>query len=553
MAHAADRVPAHLSSAVRRGERVRAAVRRRALGRWLAWGALLVVVLLGVWTPARRTGDAHQYHAMAGALADLRPPALTAAETAAYQAWLGAQPAASGFPAGVPAVEQPVLVRGGRQEFSHFWVYPLLAAPFVAATDRLGLHRSDAFLAVNALLLAAVVWAIGRWSRPVVALLLLGSPLIWFVDKAQVEVFTVATLALAMVAAGRGAYLWAAFFGAVASTQNLPLAATVPLFWAAGLIERRRDHALTAEARPESARPGRTQIRGLVPIRQGPGGRGPLWGQVALVAATVVVAGLQPVYYVWKLGVVTPQALNGGISAGVPSPARYLAPLVDLNLGLLPWAPLLGVLVLWGAVLLAAPGPEGAPWRSRRLRLAGGCGALLGAWFLAAVAQTSNVNSGGTVHVSRYALWLLPLAIPFLEAAARRSEARLPALLPAIGLVAFVGYAIIFRPDLPERYVVPSPQAEFAWSWLGGTYRPVPEIFFERELGVDGGVTGSEANRDCTLLLLSAGAPDPDCPLTEAEQTEVARLYEAGWRAVWVGRPGRLGLGGGGVNGALRQ
>lgn len=554
MAYAADQVPAHAAgNPARLGDRDHAAKRWGAIGWGLAWGALVVVVLLGARAPAQRTGDAHQYHAMAGALADLRPPALTSGETAAYKAWLGSQPVASGFPSGVPAVDQPALVRGERQEFSHFWVYPLLAAPFVAAGDALGLHRADAFLAANALMLGSAVWAIGRWSRPVVALLLLGSPLVWFVDKAQVEVFTVASLALAMVAAGRGAYLWAAFFGAVASTQNLPIAAAVPLFWAAGLLRALLDGAGGGSGDRGWGGLGRGQARRSAPTVRWLCATYGSWGRVVLVAATVAVAGLHPAYYRWRLGVVTPQELNGGIAAGVPSPARYLAPLVDPNLGLLPWTPLLGGLALVGAGLLAWPGRGEAPWRSRDLRVAGGCAALLGGWFLAACAQTSNVNSGGTVHLSRYALWLLPLTIPFLEAASRWLEGRLPGLLPAVGVVSFVGYAVLFRPGQPERYVVPSPQAEWAAVWLGGRYRPVPEVFFERERGVDGGVNGSAANGACTLVLLSEGAPEPACPPTEGERAEAVRLFGQGWRSVWVGRPGRLGVGGEGVEGAVRR
>lgn len=554
MAYAAERVPAQAAGgAARRGGRARAArARWETIGRGLAWGALLVVVVLGVRAPAQRTGDAHQYHAMAWALADLRPPALTSGEAAAYKAWLGSQPLASGFPGGVPAVDQPALVSGGRQEFSHFWVYPLLAAPFVALVDGQGPHRADAFLILNALLLAVAVWAIGRWSRLVVALLLLGSPLVWFVDKAQVEVFTFASLALAMVAAGRGAYSWAAFFGAVASTQNLPIAAAVPLFWAVGLLRGWLGGTGEASGNLEAGGLGQgLRRRSASTARR-------LWssygsrGGAALVAATVVVAGLQPAYYLWKLGVVTPQELNGGIAAGMPSPTRYLAPLIDPNLGLLSWAPLLGGVALLGALLLAWPGRREAPWRSRELRAAGGCAALLGGWFLAACAQTSNVNSGGTVHVSRYALWLLPLAIPFLEAAARRLEGRSPWLLPAVGAVAFVGSAVVFRPGQPERYVVPSPQAELAGIWLGGLYRPVPEIFFERERGVDGGVTGSAANGTCTLLLLGEGAAEPACPPSEGERAEAVRLFGEGWQAVWVGRSGRLGVGAG-VEGAVRR
>jgi len=550
MAHVADRLPPPAQPTARAGGIAAAATARLARpSAWVTWAAFLVVVALGAAAPPQRTGDAHQYHAMAAALADLRPPALTAAETAEYKAWLAAQPAASGFPGGIRAVDQPALVRDGRQEFSHFWLYPLLAAPFVAATDLLDRHPADAFLVVNALLLAAALWAIGRWSRPVVGLLLLASPLVWFVDKAQVEVFTFACLALAMVAAGRGRFLWAAAFAAVAATQNLPIAAAVPLFWGAGLLRRRWDRAARGSEHPDGSAIGQGPARRSAPTSWRARTR-----QGVLVGATVLVVGVHPAYYGWKLGVATPQELNGGIDAGVPSVRRYAAVLIDPNLGLVPWVPLLAVLSVVGLLLLTRPGPAktGGARRWRELRLATACGLVLGAWFLAAFSQTSNVNSGGTIHLSRYALWLLPLAIPLVEATARRLEPVAPALLPAVGVVAFAGYAVLFRPGQPERYVTPSPQADLLGAWLPGPTRSIPEVFFERTRGVDGGVAGSAANRSCTLLLVTEGTPDPPCPPTAAERAAAARLFGEGWRAVWVVRPGRLGLGGGSVEGAIR-
>lgn len=535
MVHAADRLVRRPPARSATPAAVEAApTRRRGVAeRWLAWGALLAVVALGIGAPAQRTGDAHQYHAMAAALAELRPPALTPAETIAYKRWLQAQPVASGFPAGVRAVDQPVLVQDRRQEFSHFWVYPLLAAPVVAIGDRLGLHRADAFLTVNALLLGAMLWAIGRWSQPVVGLLLLGTPLVWFVDKAQVELFTVAFLGLAMVAAGRGRFLWAAFLAAVAATQNLPIAAAVPVFWSAGIVRAWR-------ARPVSA-----VARRRLPTA-------PEW---TVIAATAALTLLHPAYYLWRLGVATPQELNGGIAAGLPPLGRYLAVLIDPNLGLLPWVPLLALATIAGGFLLVLSGRGEASAACRDLRPAALCALVIGGWFLAAFSQTSNVNSGGTLHVSRYALWLLPLTIPFLEALARRLKPRRPLLLPVLGGVAFAAYAVLFRPSQAERYVVPSPQAELAAAWFpAASFSPaVPEIFYERQQGVDGGVAGSAANRACTVVLLIEGAAEPPCAPTGEERVAAARLHAEGWSGVWLVRPGRLDSGRSEVAGAVRR
>ena len=61
---------------------------------------------------------------------------------------------------------------------------------------------------------------------------------------------------------------------------------------------------------------------------------------------------------------------------------------------------------------------------------------VIGLGFLFVFAQTTNVNSGGTVHMSRYALWLLPLSLPLLEATVSWLRPYAPALLPiAAGLI----------------------------------------------------------------------------------------------------------------------
>jgi hypothetical protein len=266
-----------------------------------------------------------------------------------------------------------------------------------------------------------------------------------------------------------------------------------------------------------------------------------------------MIGALHPLYYLWRLGVVTPQQLNGGIRGGWPEPGRYLAVLIDPDIGLLAWAPLVGVVGLVGLAVLIGCGRSGAPWATLDLRLAAGCALLSGAWFLFVFAKTTNVNSGGTVHISRYAMWLLPLSLPFLAAAAGWLGARRAALLPVAAAVAFACSAVAFRPGLAEEYVTPSPQSAVIDAWLPGLYLPVPEVFYERQRGVDGGVRGSAANRGCTVILLDVDAPEQPCPISSPERSRADLLFADGWRAVWITRPGRLGLGGGGVAGALRR
>ncbi|MCC7022174.1 MAG: hypothetical protein IT338_05070 [Thermomicrobiales bacterium] len=504
-----------------------------------------LVVALSLLAPPRRTGDAHQYLAMAGQLAHLRPPSLSPAEEAEFGAWLEAQAIDSGFPDGARAIRQPALVHEGRQEFSHFWVFPLIVAPATGLSTLLGLHSILAFTITNALLLAAALHACARAFGPLATLLLLASPLVWFVGRAQVEVFTVALLALAMAAAARGQWAWAGVAAAMASTQNLPIAATIPLFWAGGLPASSREwtrlwnpgnqHRLaTPNPHPQPPPSGYP----VLCTGRGECGEGQRGTQRTLLlgAVAVGIALLHPAYYVAQLGVVTPQQLNGGIAGAAPDWTRLLAPLVDPDIGFLPWLPVTAALSVAGYVFLLRARLRGTPL-DRNLAAAALVAVPIALWFLAVFAQTTNVNSGGTVHISRYALWLLPLTLPALSIAMCRLAPRaLPAALLVVAALC-VAYLVTFRPDQPERYVTHSPQAAWLIAHTSDLYHPLPEIFVERTLHIDGGPRASAADANCRIILLVAPLDRP-CPLTDSERASAGEIFDNGAAAVWVRRTG---------------
>lgn len=499
----------------------------------LMWAAFALVVALGAIAPLRRTGDAAEFYAMAFALAEGRTPALTAPEIADFKAWMDEQPVSSRFPAAVRAVDQPPLVSAGRQDFPHFWFYSLGAAPLIGIARALDLHERFAFLALNATVLAVALREVGRSFGPEVSLLVLASPLIWFVDKAQTEVFVASLLCVAMASARRGQNRGAALASAFASTQGLPILGAVACFWTIGTWTALRTSGGSRRSLP-MGRPGQT-----------------LTG-VAVVAATAVVALLHPAYYWWRLGVPSPLQLTHGYSIGLPPSHHTLALFLDPDIGFLAWYPVIVAVALAGAVILARTSrwkPSSEAYGLRTVALAGlVCAAL----FTFAFAQnTGNVNNGGTVHVSRYTLWLVPLTLPLLAAAGTWSDARGRKALLFASLVAFTCYAAYFRPSRHEHYVDPSPQSDLLAAWAPTLYRQLPEIFYERQQGIDGEIPGSTANSVCTVVLLSDGASPSPCPLSPVESGAAAELMAAGWRSVWVVRPGRLGLGGGGVSGAI--
>ena len=475
----------------------------------------VIAVALSLAATPRRTGDAHQYIAMALQLSRLRPPSLSPTESSEYRAWLESQPPEYGFPDGSRAVRQPALIRDGRQEFSHFWLYPLIVAPATAVASAADLHPLAAFTITNASLLGMALWMTVRTFGPIAALLVIASPIIWFIARAQVEIFTVALLCLAMAAASRGRWGWASLAVATAATQNAPIAAVIPLFWAAAIAEwfaSRHEIGLSFSS-------GRSEVARAL----------------GFALASAAVALLHPAYYLLRLSVFTPQELNGGVAGVWPTASVYLTPLIDPNIGFLAWMPVTAIMAAFGLALLARSA-AGAAIANRRLALTALCAVGMGSWFLFLFAQTTNVNSGGTVHVSRYALWLIPLTLPGIAAASQYLDQRAPGLLLVAGIALFAGYLSYFRPDQPERYVDHSPQATWLMTHAPGVYRPIPEVFVERTRHIDGGPRVSAADPSCRLVLVVAAQPEQPCTLSPSEEATLRARFAAGDAAVWVRR-----------------
>jgi hypothetical protein len=263
--------------------------------------------------------------------------------------------------------------------------------------------------------------------------------------------------------------------------------------------------------------------------------RGEASRALAFAALAIAVTLLHPIYYLSRLGVLTPQQLNGGYAASVPSPKRYLSPLIDPDIGFVAWLPFHLLLALAGATLLVRSMRQSRP-RRELLGLAAACGIGMAIWFLFVFAQTTNVNNGGTVHITRYALWLLPLTLPCIAAAINALDTRFSSVVLAASLALFAVYAVIFHPDQPERYVEHSPQSIWLIDHAPGLYRPLPEVFVERTLHIDGGPRLSAADPACRMVFVLATQRAQPCPLTTNEQAAVTAQFSTGDEAVWVRR-----------------
>lgn len=406
---------------------------------WLtaAFGVLLGSLMLA--SHSRMTGDASEYLTMAERFAHFEGPSLSSEDVRLDR--FG---------------ERPILNHAGRFELWHFWVFPLLAAPFVTLASAMRLPPLAGFALLNALLLLYACWSVTRRFGGWAAALLFFSPIVWWSDKAQVEVFTVTLLALA--ASNLDRLSIAALFCGLASTQNPPIAIFAATAACAGWCVPR--------CRPL---------------------RGPLWGW--LIAAALVL--LHPLYYLAHIGRLTP--LVGGRAILIPTARFLVAPLLDLNLGL-----------VWSAPLFALA--AGAAWfvalrRARAAAILAAAGALA---LLVAFAQAPNVNSGGTPGMDRYALWLFPFALPLVRAAVHSRAVRLGILLSA------ASSPIVFRPSIPESFLQPTALAMYVWTRHPGWDNPSAEIFAERLRHQDG-VNTRAATPRCEKVLVEDGEWPATC------------------------------------------
>lgn len=392
----------------------------------LALICLLVAVVLVARSPRRLVGDGPEYLAMAERLSHLAGPSLPTEEA---RTW-GLE-------------DRNLRTADGRQVLPHIWFYSAIAAPVGAAVRTFGLDRLWAFTVVNVALYALALWLASRRYRATTVLFLGLGPIVWWLDKAHTEVFAYALLiatvtqlstrpALALIAA---AVLTAQnpqalfFFGAV-------------VVWA---ISRWR------------ATPGRLS-----------------WPRLLGVAGSVAVAASYPAYYLWRIGRVTPLVESGDLR--IPALKTAGAVIWDLNIGLVANAPLVAV-----AVAIAVTVSVGASFRGgfARLRVEW-LWAALSLPLLFAFAQTMNVNHGGTPGMSRYALWLLPLAAPLLDACDRQARALQQGLLAVVVAASAVWNAIVFSPSAGEGFLEPTAVADYQWRHHPDLIDPLPEIFAER-------------------------------------------------------------------------
>jgi hypothetical protein len=393
---------------------------------------LYFVTLLGaVWpsTP-RRVGDGGEYFVMATRLAAMQPPSLTREELKATREEL--KRVGSGFEAAL--IEYPNLVGpDGRQEFLHYWLYPLLVAPMVPVARTLDLHPNWAFTLTNLLLLTGAVFVIARHAAAAVVVAGFLSPVIWWADKAHTEAFLFSAVSVAAVLFHPAPSASMVAYG-VAGAQNAAIGLTFPFF------------AMFALAHANGA--------------------GRAWLSAAVGGAMVA----SPFFYTWmRLGRLSPMADYA--QPTWPMIRQLGAFVAEPNIGILVNAPVYGLALVAGVWLAFRPrrARPALSWWPVGIQMM-----LLVLW-----SQNPNMNHGGTPGVNRWTLSLLALVLPWIGFVYPVLKGMGRNVVTAAIVVAAGWSAVQHMPSRPEQYLRPTRLAEVVWArgWLDAT---PAEVFAER-------------------------------------------------------------------------
>jgi hypothetical protein len=427
----------------------------------LAFSLLLISQVAG--SSPRRVGDGAEYLAMALNLSEFHLPALSPGELAHIKERFARLEI--GF-ADDPLTYPNLVARDGRQEFPHFWFYSALAAPLVWVTRVLGVHPNFSFTFLNMALLLLALWVVAGRLHWTAALLLFGGPILWWIDKGHTEVFTFSLLAIAF-ALLREQPWWSLVCLGAASTQNPAITLVLPIVAVMALITL-----------PGALRDNRFRIGVIV---------------------GAAFASLPPLYYLSRLGITTPLTRSeGGPRLRVPTLDELGAVIWDPNIGILPAFPAWTVVLLGVGVAFIARACQRLKASKSDAEARREKGALIArarrrltapaVWvillttgiFLVSFAQITNFNHGATPGISRYGLWLIPLAIPMLQEADTAFSQKLRLWLVPVSIASLVWCLFLFHSKLPEKYLTPTRLATFLWTHHPSLNNPLPEVFFER-------------------------------------------------------------------------
>ena len=383
------------------------------------------------------TGDGPEYLFMVQAWQDHASPDLRDEDIAAAEPIL----ARNGF-----AAQDPhrgfFQANNGRHYSWHFWLYPALVVPAKVFIGLVGGNPLAAFQVTNVLLLLlalVVVWP-GRerdveeqFRGWVFVALAACSPVLWYLRWNSAEVFSWAAVMTSLVYLQRGKTGRAALLASLGATQNPPILLLALFILGLAIAGRKRK-------------------------------------QIAWTAAAASLSMLPFVFSMLTFGVPNLITDKGMSSLSFVSAARFWSFFLDLNQGVLPYAPVLLVLLGWCLVF--------AIRNKRRMEL-GLASVMMGMVLLTATTGSWNCGAAGML---RYAVWILPLLAWIV---ARLLPLNRVSYLVVLGALASQLLVVMLHDGSMDNDRF-RPLARVALGQTPRLYNPVHEIFAERAMGGEG-------------------------------------------------------------------
>lgn len=352
----------------------------------------LVLLVVALFAKPLASGDAFEYLLQTESLARHASPEVRAADVLSLARQDTRMSLGLNFALGYRGYfDDP----SGKWYACHFWAYSLLGVPARLALGTVGLNGLHAFPVTNVLVfllaLQRVLFVLPfapRW-RVLLFLLLLTSPVLFFLRWPHSETITVAATALALTMRYAGRPVRALRWAALASLQSPPFVMLVGLLW-------------------------------IDAVRRNPQLR--CVGRATLAASLCLVS---PLFYLWHFGTPSLIARESASLANL-SAGRAFDLFIDPSIGLVRTMPI--TVLMLGVV---------SPFlllRMRPLRFEVGL-AVTTALMALATTATDNWNHG-TIGPSRYAVWLVPCVLFVVVRAGAMASQRARGAFLVAGLVA---------------------------------------------------------------------------------------------------------------------
>jgi hypothetical protein len=430
--------------------------------------AAFAVTVLGLATfPARPRGDSGEYVLMATAFAHHLTPDIREADVRSVERDEPDLARLMRVTRTGMATEQPVLLGSihrapsGDYYSFHFWLYSLLAAPFIWPMKLAGASPVHALALVNAAAVLVAAWYTLRRFRAATggtfAAAFLVSGTTYYLPWTGPEALTASAVLIGSLAAMQGRVGSALLATGVAAAQNpgaVALAIMVLGWWV--LLKRRPTSALIP-----GAAASQLDRRNVI---------------FALAGACLALS--SPVFFLTVFGepsLIAKYTADRSLVTG----ARAFSLFLDLNQGMIVGVP--GVLIgLLSTV--AATVSRGTPKDRSTVAIGFVVACTSVALMLVPSLATHNWNSGCAVFM-RYAYWSAMPLLATLFGIANCSEGRAGAFL-AVGAFLVQLLVVVLNGVTGDRvwYTRHSGIARFVMHHAPGLYNPEPEIFLERTL-----------------------------------------------------------------------